>query len=78
MHLFGKAHSRTKRIIGTDIVDSVFDKCRCRKFKMVLVLTIPVTTVKKDVNWGIRSGREKVKTFQGIFAIRNVPDAFQF
>jgi hypothetical protein len=45
---------------------------------MVLVLTVPVTTVKKDVHWGIRSGRKKVNTFQGIFAIRNVPDAFQF
>ena len=45
---------------------------------MVLVLTVPVTTVKKDVHWGIRSGREKVKTLQGIFAIRNIPDAFQF
>ena len=45
---------------------------------MVLVLTVPVTTMKKDVHWSIRAGREKVKTFQGIFAIRNVPDAFQF
>ena len=78
MHLFGKAHPRTKRIICTDISDSVFDKCRCGKLEMVLVLTVPVTTVKKDVHWGIRSGREKVKTFQGIFAIRNVPDAFKF
>ena len=45
---------------------------------MVLVLTVPVTTVKKDVHWGIRPGRKKIKTLQGIFAIGNVPDAFQF
>ena len=76
--MFRKAHSRTKRIICTDIVDSVFDECRCGKLEMVLVLTVPVTTVKKDVHWGIRSSRKKVKTFQGIFAIRNVPNAFQF